>query len=129
MNLYFSFTIFYSDYSIVDGHWGQWTEWTGCFKCNEVSQKTRARACTDPAPDNGYDPCNADEAWETETCNADESMELCIPASDCYFDGPCIGWDIGGWQFNSETTTSATTGPKTDYTGIAIPSVGRLHDN
>ena len=91
-----------------------------------MSQRTRARACNNPAPANGGDPCNPDEGWETESCDEDASRELCIPDGDCYFDGPCVGWDVGAWEFNSGETLSAGTGPSTDYTGTAIPEVGRL---
>ena len=91
-----------------------------------MSQKTRVRACNDPLPANGGAPCNADEGWEAQSCDAELSTDLCIPDSDCYFDRPCVGWDVGGWQFNSGETPSTNTGPSSDYTGTVIPAVGRL---
>ena len=39
---------------VVDGGWSAWAAWSSCTK-------TRARQCTDPAPDNGGAACSGNK--------------------------------------------------------------------
>ena len=53
---------------LVNGNWGSWTSWTACsITCLQWGQRSRSRACDDPAPaNNGYD-CSGD-GYEAQVC-------------------------------------------------------------
>jgi len=55
-----------------NGNWGVWGSWSSCSEtCGTDGRRTRARACDNPAPDNGGAPCSTDSkgATDTEDCN------------------------------------------------------------
>lgn len=50
---------------LVDGNWAVWGSWSACsMTCNPGSDliimgtERRSRTCSDPAPQNGGNPCN-----------------------------------------------------------------------
>uniref|UniRef100_A0A8D2L3M7 SCO-spondin n=1 Tax=Varanus komodoensis TaxID=61221 RepID=A0A8D2L3M7_VARKO len=52
----------------VSGAWAGWGEWSDCDAECRGGVRSRARACADPPPKNGGQPCPGD-AVQTEPCN------------------------------------------------------------
>ncbi len=64
----------------VDGAWAQWSSWSSCSaRCIVgVTQKTRHRTCTDPAPEHGGQECSGSDT-ETGTCTESHcSASVCF---------------------------------------------------
>ncbi|XP_053391486.1 thrombospondin-1-like [Mercenaria mercenaria] len=45
---------------VVDGNWSPWTSWSGCDVTCENGTRSRARTCTNPAPQYGGLNCSGD---------------------------------------------------------------------
>ena len=64
----------------VDGNWGGWTQWTSCSVSCGNGTVMRTRACDNPAPQHGGDPCFNQASFEqVSTCFAGD-----CPGIFCY---------------------------------------------
>ena len=55
--------------SVVDGQWSDWSDWGSCSVTCDGGIQNRTRACNNPLPSNGGNPCSGNET-ETQSCNA-----------------------------------------------------------
>ncbi|XP_070582937.1 LOW QUALITY PROTEIN: SCO-spondin-like [Erythrolamprus reginae] len=62
----------------VNGAWASWGEWSDCDAECRGGVRSRTRACVDPPPKNGGQPCPGDTV-QMETCN----QQPCGDARDC----------------------------------------------
>ncbi|KAH0627733.1 hypothetical protein JD844_003874 [Phrynosoma platyrhinos] len=62
----------------VNGGWASWGEWSDCDAECRGGVRSRTRACADPPPKNGGQPCPGD-AVQMETCN----QQPCGDARGC----------------------------------------------
>uniref|UniRef100_H9GNM8 SCO-spondin n=1 Tax=Anolis carolinensis TaxID=28377 RepID=H9GNM8_ANOCA len=62
----------------VNGGWASWGEWSNCDAECRGGVRSRTRACADPPPKNGGQPCPGD-TLQMESCN----QQPCGDARDC----------------------------------------------
>ncbi|XP_046569114.1 LOW QUALITY PROTEIN: uncharacterized protein LOC124277463 [Haliotis rubra] len=61
----------YCDANLVHGQWTGWGNWTECTTSCGPGERTRARRCDNPQPQNGGDDCEGSET-EVGLCNTGE---------------------------------------------------------
>ncbi|CAL1526316.1 unnamed protein product [Lymnaea stagnalis] len=83
----------------VHGHWNTWASWTPCSSECGVGVRQRTRACENPAPAYGGDPCKGEEnIWDTCVNNICENFQD-IRAGECeVWDGLQIRHGTHNWQ-------------------------------
>ncbi|XP_046380159.2 sushi, von Willebrand factor type A, EGF and pentraxin domain-containing protein 1-like [Haliotis rufescens] len=64
----------YCDANLVHGHWTAWGNWTECSTSCGSGERTRARRCDNPQPQNGGDDCEGSET-EVGACDTGECPE------------------------------------------------------
>ncbi|XP_032221484.2 adhesion G protein-coupled receptor B2 isoform X2 [Nematostella vectensis] len=75
----------------IDGNWSVWGAWSACSVTCGSGQKTRRRACNNPAPSNGGQQCLGD----------DVESGSCMTTVACPVDGRWTEW--GDWDPCSKT--------------------------
>ncbi|XP_060583963.1 neurogenic locus notch homolog protein 2-like [Ruditapes philippinarum] len=72
--------------SPMDGQWGQWEAWQGCSVTCGTGRQRRYRACDDPPPDYGGQPCVGD-SFDENVCSGAGSCPVPV-------DGNWGAWSV-----------------------------------
>ncbi|VDL77417.1 unnamed protein product [Nippostrongylus brasiliensis] len=76
----------------VDGAWGKWSAWSECSEGCGFSIQSRNRACDNPAPSLGGQPCYG-LAHQTSVCDA-ESCNGAVPLTALEHSETCFTRNI-----------------------------------